>query len=44
MAALWVKELSQSLNKVKKTVELVQNWDREGVIAKKHKKLKCTKL
>jgi len=30
MAALWVKELAQSLGKVKKTVELAQNWGREG--------------
>jgi hypothetical protein len=29
MAALWVKELLQSLCKVKKTVEIVQNWERE---------------
>jgi transcription termination factor NusB len=30
MAALWAKELAQSLSKVKKTVELVQKWEREG--------------
>jgi hypothetical protein len=46
MAALWAKELLQSLYKVKRTVELVQNWERErqdGLEAQKVKVYKTLK-
>jgi hypothetical protein len=43
MAALWVKELLQSLYKVKKTVELVQNWERERHYGKESQKIKVYK-
>ena len=39
MAAVWVKELLKSVDKSKKTVELVQKWERE-----KHEVLKTVKL
>lgn len=43
VAALWVKELSQSLYKVKKTVELVQKWERERRHGKEAQKVKVYK-
>lgn len=43
MAALWVKELLQSLYKVKKTVEVVHNWDRERHHGKEGEKVKVFK-
>jgi peptidyl-tRNA hydrolase len=47
MAAVWIKELAQSLSKFKKTAELVHNWDREGCgskVVQKVKKYKTLKL
>lgn len=49
MAAVWVKELLKSVDKSKKTVELAQNWEREGYGSKEgkrntHKVLKTVKL
>lgn len=47
MAAVWVKELSKSLDKGKKTVELVQKWERKGhgsKEGKKHRVYKTLKL
>lgn len=43
MAALWVKELLQSLYKVKKTVEMVQNWERDRHHGKEAEKVKVFK-
>jgi transcription termination factor NusB len=43
MAALWVKELLQSLYKVKKTVEMVQNWERDRYHGKEAQKVKVYK-
>jgi hypothetical protein len=47
MAALWAKELLQSLYKVKKTVELIQNWEtdvHDGKEVQKAKVYKTLKL
>jgi hypothetical protein len=47
MAAVWVKELLKSVDKNKKTAELMQKWEREGYGSKerkKHKVLKTVKL
>jgi len=47
MAAVWVRELLKSVDKSKKTAELVQKWEREGYGSKegkKHKVLKVVKL
>lgn len=39
MAAIWLKELAQGLSKVKKTVELVQNWDQKGFGSRESRKV-----
>jgi hypothetical protein len=44
VAALWVKELLQSLYKVKKTVELVQNLERERHHGKEAQKVRVYKI
>ena len=47
MAAVWVKELLKSVDKSKKTAELVQKWETEGCGSKegkKHKVLNTVKL
>jgi hypothetical protein len=47
MAAVWVKELLKSVDKSKKTIQLVQKWEREGYGSKerkKHKVLQTVKL
>jgi len=47
LAAVWVKELLNSVDKSKKTAELVQKWEREGYGSKegkKHKGFKTIKL
>jgi hypothetical protein len=47
MAAVWVKELSKSVDKGKKTTQLVQKWQREQHVneeGKEHKVYKILKL